>query len=73
MADPKKKKLPAKKADKEGTTAISIRLPTDLQIKAREKSERTGVPISFVIRKALEEWVNKREVFAVWDPKDDKQ
>lgn len=35
---------------------ISFRLPDDLLAKARQKSEETGVPISFVVRKALEEW-----------------
>lgn len=39
------------------TDAISVKVPPDLLKKVREKSAETGVPISFVVRKALEEWV----------------
>jgi predicted DNA-binding protein len=40
----------------EKTASISVKLPPELLEKARQKSESTGVPISFVVRKALEEW-----------------
>lgn len=45
----------------EMTKAISVKLPLDLLDKARDKSAATGVPISFVVRKALEEWIKKRD------------
>lgn len=41
---------------------ISFRLPEDLLEKVRQKSEETGVPMSFVVRKALEEWVASTEL-----------
>lgn len=62
MANPKKKVI------EKGTTAISIRLPTDLYEQAKETSERTGVPVSFVARKALEEWVKQMKSFVFYDP-----
>lgn len=59
----------ASKKVNNGTTAISIRLPTELQEQAKETSERTGVPISFVVRKALEDWVIQMRTFVFNDPK----
>ena len=37
---------------------LSIKLPTDLLEKVREKSAQTGISISFIVRKVLEDWVN---------------
>lgn len=44
---------------KEMDASISLKLPKPLLEKAREKSKSTGVSISFVARKAIEEWVEK--------------
>lgn len=38
---------------------ITFTIPKSLHKKAREKSKSTGVSISFVARKAIEEWVEK--------------
>lgn len=45
--------------DKEMDASISVKLPSDLRDKAREKSEKTGVSLSFIVRKALEDWINE--------------
>lgn len=37
--------------------SLTIKLPAELKEAATEKSERTGTPVSFVVRKALEAWV----------------
>jgi predicted DNA-binding protein len=63
---------PKKKAAEPGMTAISVRIPTQLQIDSKEKSERTGVPISFVVRKALEEWVKTKGMFVLYDSDGDE-
>ncbi len=44
--------------EKEMDVSLTVKLPSKLRDKAREKSENTGVSISFVVRKAIEEWVN---------------
>lgn len=36
---------------------ISVKLPADLLKKAKKKSQDTGIPISFIVRQALEKWV----------------
>jgi predicted DNA-binding protein len=45
--------------DKEMGVSVTIKLPADLRSKARRKSADTGVTLSFVIRKAIEAWVNE--------------
>lgn len=39
-------------------SVITVRLPDELLEKARQVSNETGVSISFVVRKAIETWVN---------------
>jgi predicted DNA-binding protein len=43
--------------EKEMDVSLTVKLPSKLRDKAREKSENTGVSLSFVVRKAIEEWV----------------
>jgi predicted DNA-binding protein len=43
--------------EKEMDVSLTVKLPSKLRDKAREKSEKTGVSLSFVVRKAIEEWV----------------
>jgi predicted DNA-binding protein len=45
--------------DKEMDVSVTIKLPADLRSKARRKSADTGVTLSFVVRKAIETWVNE--------------
>jgi len=52
MANKGKEKL-------ENDANVSVKLPSALLEKARAKSRETGVSISFIVRKALEEWVAK--------------
>jgi predicted DNA-binding protein len=47
------------KQKKEMNKSISVKLPDDLLEKARDKSANTGVALSFVVRKALEDWVRE--------------
>ena len=42
-----------------GTDRIHIRVPTDLKRKAHDKSKRTGISLTHVLRKALEQWVKE--------------
>ena len=44
---------------KQMDVAISVKLPRYLRDKANQKSEKTGVSISFIVRKAIEDWVNE--------------
>jgi len=46
---------------KQMDVSISVKLPRQLRDKANQKSEKTGVSISFVVRKAIEDWVNEPE------------
>jgi predicted DNA-binding protein len=46
-----------KETEKEMDVSLTIKLPSALRNKARTKSENTGVSLSFVVRKAIEEWV----------------
>jgi predicted transcriptional regulator len=43
--------------EKEMDVSLTVKLPSKLRDKAREKSEKTGVSLSFVVRKAIEDWV----------------
>ncbi len=43
--------------EKEMDVSLTVKLPAALRDKAREKSEKTGVSLSFVVRKAIEDWV----------------
>ncbi len=45
--------------EKQMNAALSIKLPLELRDKAVEKSKKTGVALSFIIRKALEDWLNE--------------
>jgi predicted DNA-binding protein len=47
--------------DKEMDVSLTVKLPSALRDKAREKSENTGISLSFVVRKAIEEWVSRDE------------
>ena len=38
---------------------VQVRIPHDLHEKAKKKSQKTGVTISFVVRLALETWVKQ--------------
>ncbi len=40
--------------------SLTIKLPSDLREAANEKSQTTGTPVAFVVRKALEAWVGER-------------
>ncbi len=40
---------------------LMIRVPKELRDEARAKSHRTGIAVSFVLRKRLEEWVASDE------------
>lgn len=42
-------------------TMLSVKLPAELHRKAISKSEETGILISFVLRKALEEWTDEKK------------
>ena len=48
---------PRKKSKKPTAGAFSVKIPPELLEKARKKSAETGVPIAFIIRKAIEQWV----------------
>jgi hypothetical protein len=37
--------------------SLTVKLPSKLRDKARDKSEKTGISLSFIVRKGLEEWV----------------
>jgi predicted DNA-binding protein len=50
---------PRKNSKKPNPAAFSVKIPPELLEKARKKSAETGVPISFVIRKAIEQWVGE--------------
>ncbi len=45
--------------DKEMDVSITIKLPANLRREARIKSAQTGITLSFVLRKAIEAWVNE--------------
>jgi predicted DNA-binding protein len=47
------------KQKKEMNKSISVKLSDDLLEKARDKSANTGVALSFVVRKAIEDWVSE--------------
>ena len=47
------------KVPKEMDKSISVKLPETLLEKARKKSKETGIALSFVVRKAIEDWVNE--------------
>jgi hypothetical protein len=38
--------------------AVSFKISSDLHERAVQKSARTGISISFVVRRALEKWVS---------------
>ena len=40
---------------------LQVRVPNDLLAKARAKSDRIGITLSHVVRKALEKWVKEKE------------
>jgi len=40
---------------------MTLRVPKELRDAATAKSKRTGVAVSFVVRKSLEEWVASDE------------
>lgn len=48
------------KQQSEMDARLSIKLPSELLNKAREKSAKTGVSISFVVRKAIEGWIKEK-------------
>jgi predicted DNA-binding protein len=50
-----------KTKDKQMDSALSIKLPLELREKAAAKSKKTGIALSFVIRKALEDWLKEDE------------
>ncbi len=42
---------------KEMNSSLSIKIPSEMLDKARAKSKQTGVTLSFVVRKAIEDWL----------------
>jgi predicted DNA-binding protein len=48
------------KTKKEMDKSISVKVPAELLEKAREKSANTGIALSFVVRKAIEDWINEK-------------
>jgi predicted DNA-binding protein len=47
------------KTKKEMDKSISVKVSTELLEKAREKSANTGIALSFIVRKAIEDWVKE--------------
>jgi predicted DNA-binding protein len=45
---------------KEMDASLSVKLPKELLEKCRKKSDETGIAISFIVRKALEEWIKAK-------------
>jgi predicted DNA-binding protein len=45
---------------KEMDKSISVKVSADLLEKARDKSANTGITLSFIVRKAIEDWVNQK-------------
>jgi len=45
---------------KEMDKSISVKVSAELLEKARDKSANTGITLSFVVRKAIEDWVNQK-------------
>jgi predicted DNA-binding protein len=45
----------------EGLKGLSIKLNADLLKRARAASDQTGVAVSFIVRNAIKEWVDKVE------------
>ncbi|MDQ3652681.1 MAG: hypothetical protein M3458_20870 [Acidobacteriota bacterium] len=43
--------------ERQDKVAISLEVPRRLRDKARVRSAQTGVPVTFVLRQALELWV----------------
>jgi predicted DNA-binding protein len=59
MATKKTTKNKETARDKEMDVSITIKLPANLRREARIKSAQTGVALSFVVRRAIEAWVNE--------------
>lgn len=70
MKKPKSTPNKAEKPDEKEWTVISLRVPNDLLKRAKNKSQKIRIPISVVLRKALEEWIQKKEIFVLYDPDD---
>jgi len=47
------------KTKKEMDKSISVKVPAELLEKAREKSASTGIALSFIVRKAIEDWTKE--------------
>ncbi len=43
--------------ERQDKVAISLEVPRQLRDEARQKSQATGISITFVLRQALEQWV----------------
>jgi len=43
--------------ERQDKVAIRLEVPREVRDRARVKSEATGVPVAYVLRKALTEWV----------------
>lgn len=41
-------------------TTITVKVPKSLYNEARKRSDRTGVSVSFVVRKALSDWLQSK-------------
>jgi predicted DNA-binding protein len=50
-------KTPKTQPEKQMDANVSLKLPQELLDKARAKSKDTGVSISFILRKAIKDWV----------------
>lgn len=59
--------------EREMDVSISVKLPSTLRDLSRQKSERTGVPLSFIVRRALEDWINDSVTFVFPSEKDRKR
>jgi|GEM_PF-6203418 predicted DNA-binding protein len=58
MSQPKQQQQPETANDP--TVQMPVKMPKSLRDAAAEKSKQTGVPIAFVVRKAIENWIKEK-------------
>lgn len=44
------------------TSAVAFRIPTDLRKKATLRSRKLGIPLSFIVKNALADFVNGEQI-----------
>jgi hypothetical protein len=42
------------------TVQVPVKMPKSLRDAARKKTKQTGITLSFIVRKALEDWTKER-------------